>query len=111
MSHPTHENDEPTPNPETSQPDDPPSDEPELEEIASRLLIGDAESVAERLATERDVLGLTHMSCFMAIPGLDQRDIMKSIEAFGSKVIPLVGKQVGPSGPASGKGLSDARAA
>ena len=31
MSHPTHENDEPTPNPETSQPDDPPSDEPELE--------------------------------------------------------------------------------
>lgn len=72
----------------------PASDEPPLEEIQSRLLIGDAETVAERLAHESKILGTTHLSCFMAIPGLEQKTILKSIEQFGRSVIPAVNKEL-----------------
>jgi alkanesulfonate monooxygenase SsuD/methylene tetrahydromethanopterin reductase-like flavin-dependent oxidoreductase (luciferase family) len=71
----------------------PATEEPPLDEIEKRLLIGDAETVAERLAEEIDVLKLTHMSCFMAIPGLDQKAILRSIESFGKNVMPLVSTQ------------------
>lgn len=70
----------------------PASDEPPLEEIQSRLLIGDAETVAERLVHESRVLGTSHLSCFMAIPGLEQKTILKSIEHFGHAVMPAVSK-------------------
>lgn len=87
----------------------PAADEPELDEIASRLLIGDAETVAERLVAEGEALGTSHVSCFMAIPGLDQRSILRSIEAFGRTVIPLVEAHRGPARGAAA--ASDARAA
>lgn len=79
----------------------PASDEPSLTEIQARLLIGDAETVAERLAYESAALSTTHLSCFMAIPGLDQKAIMKSIEQFGRTVIPLVNRQMASGDRAS----------
>ncbi len=72
--------------------------EPPLEEIVSRLPVGDPETVAERLARDIEVLGPKHISCFMAIPGLDQSKILRSMERFGSKVIPLLEKRFGPLG-------------
>ncbi|MGH6681837.1 MAG: LLM class flavin-dependent oxidoreductase, partial [Bradyrhizobium sp.] len=75
----------------------PAADEPPLEEIVDRLLIGDAETVTEKLSSEIDALNPTHISCFMGIPGLPQNAIMKSIEEFGAKVLPAIGKHLGPS--------------
>lgn len=70
--------------------------EPPLDDIVSRLPIGDPEFVAEQLARDIEVLGPTHTSCFMAIPGLSQSQILRSMERFGSQVIPLLEKRFGP---------------
>ena len=66
----------------------PAPDEPPLEVIADRLLVGSADVVAERLAAEIETLQPTHISAFMAIPGIEQRSVLKSMEAFGAKVMP-----------------------
>ncbi|MDR5758955.1 LLM class flavin-dependent oxidoreductase [Caballeronia sp. LZ035] len=67
--------------------------EPPLDEIEQRLLIGDADTVAERLRDEIATLKLTHMSCFMAIPGVEQNDVLRSIRDFGEQVIPRLQSQ------------------
>lgn len=69
--------------------------EPPLDDIVSRLPIGDPETVAERLAKDIEALGPKHISCFMAIPGLDQTKILRSMERFGSEVVPLLEKRFG----------------
>jgi alkanesulfonate monooxygenase SsuD/methylene tetrahydromethanopterin reductase-like flavin-dependent oxidoreductase (luciferase family) len=74
----------------------PASDEPPLEALVDRMLIGPIEKVTEQIVREVRTLGLTHMSCFMAIPGLPQEKILNSIEQFGARVIPAVEKQIGP---------------
>ena len=70
----------------------PAPDEPPLEEIASRLLVGDAEVVAERLAREIETLRPMHISCFMGIPGLEQSRVLRSMERFGAEVMPMLAK-------------------
>lgn len=66
----------------------PAAGEPPLEELVERMIIGDAETVAEKLAREIEVLDLTHLSCFMALPGLPQRSVLRSMERFGADVMP-----------------------
>jgi alkanesulfonate monooxygenase SsuD/methylene tetrahydromethanopterin reductase-like flavin-dependent oxidoreductase (luciferase family) len=73
----------------------PAADEPSLEEIVERLPIGSPEVVAERLARDIDILGPDHISCFMGIPGVGQAKVLKSMERFGSDVIPLLEKRYG----------------
>ena len=73
----------------------PAPDEPPLEVIADRLLVGSPEVVAERLALEIETLQPTHISAFMAIAGIEQRLVLRSMEAFGSKVLPLLEKRFG----------------
>lgn len=73
----------------------PAADEPPLEVIADRLLVGDADTVAARLVDEIKTLQPTHISCFMAIPGIEQRQVMKSMERFGKDVLPKVEDQIG----------------
>jgi alkanesulfonate monooxygenase SsuD/methylene tetrahydromethanopterin reductase-like flavin-dependent oxidoreductase (luciferase family) len=68
----------------------PAPDEPPLDEIADRLLVGPAEHVAEKLAREIEALDPRHISCFMAIPGMPQRNVLASMERFGAKVMPMV---------------------
>jgi alkanesulfonate monooxygenase SsuD/methylene tetrahydromethanopterin reductase-like flavin-dependent oxidoreductase (luciferase family) len=68
--------------------EEPASDEPPLDEIASRLLVGDAEEVTEKLAREIGTLKPTHISCFMAIPGMPQARVLRSMERFGAEVMP-----------------------
>lgn len=89
----------------------PASDEPSIEEIESRLLIGDAETVAEKLAREGDILGTSHVSCFMAIPGLEQREVLRSIEAFGRFVVPAVQHHVAARSASRESGAASSRAA
>ena len=89
-------------------------DEPDLDEIAKRLPIGDPDTVAERLARDIEALGPSHISLFMAIPGLSQAQILKSMERFASEVIPRLERRFGdlravghaPSPAASGPGRS-----
>jgi alkanesulfonate monooxygenase SsuD/methylene tetrahydromethanopterin reductase-like flavin-dependent oxidoreductase (luciferase family) len=73
----------------------PAPDEPPLEVIADRLLVGSADVVAERLAAEIETLQPTHISAFMAIPGMEQRSVLKSMENFGAKVMPQLAMRFG----------------
>jgi alkanesulfonate monooxygenase SsuD/methylene tetrahydromethanopterin reductase-like flavin-dependent oxidoreductase (luciferase family) len=73
----------------------PAPDEPPLEDIAGRMLVGSAEIVAEKLAREIERLQPTHISAFMAIPGIEQKRILGSMQEFGAKVIPLLEKRFG----------------
>jgi hypothetical protein len=41
-----------------------------------------------------------HISCFMAIPGMAQRDVLASMERFGSKVMPAVARALRGREPA-----------
>jgi alkanesulfonate monooxygenase SsuD/methylene tetrahydromethanopterin reductase-like flavin-dependent oxidoreductase (luciferase family) len=58
--------------------------------------IGDAETVAEKLAAEIKAVNPSHVALYMAIGAVPHDNVMRSIEAFGSRVIPLVEKAVGP---------------
>ncbi len=73
-------------------------DEPDLEEIVARLPIGDPDAVAERLARDIETLSPSHISLFMAIPGLSQDQVLKSMERFGSEVIPRLQRRFGDLG-------------
>jgi len=70
-------------------------DEPPLDIIADRLLVGDPERCAAKLAEEITELRPTHISCFMALPGIEPMRILKSMERFGSEVMPLLSKHFG----------------
>lgn len=73
----------------------PAPDEPPLEEIASRLVMGDAETCAEKLAAEIAALQPVHVSCFMALPGIEQPRTLRSMERFGSEVMPFLDRALG----------------
>jgi alkanesulfonate monooxygenase SsuD/methylene tetrahydromethanopterin reductase-like flavin-dependent oxidoreductase (luciferase family) len=72
----------------------PAADEPPLEEIVERMIIGDAENCAEKLVREVETVRLSHLSCFMGLPGMPQRSILRSMERFGTEVMPRIEKAV-----------------
>lgn len=73
----------------------PAADEPPLEAIAERTLMGDPETVAEKLCADLTALAPSHVSCFMAIPGVAQQKTLRSMELFGKEVLPLVERKLG----------------
>jgi alkanesulfonate monooxygenase SsuD/methylene tetrahydromethanopterin reductase-like flavin-dependent oxidoreductase (luciferase family) len=75
----------------------PAPDEPTLEEIAARLVIGDADTCAEKLAAEISALQPVHISCFMGLPGFPQARTLRSMERFGSEVMPRLQRALGGS--------------
>jgi alkanesulfonate monooxygenase SsuD/methylene tetrahydromethanopterin reductase-like flavin-dependent oxidoreductase (luciferase family) len=70
-------------------------DEPPLEEIAARLVVGDAETCAAKLAVEIEALQPTHVSCFMGLPAIEQSRTLRSMEQFGTKVMPALERHFG----------------
>ena len=54
------------------------------------ILIGDPEFVAEKIRGIGREYQLESLLTLMAMPGLDHRDVMRSIELFAEKVMPLV---------------------
>jgi len=74
----------------------PASDEPPLEEIAERMIIGSPATIVDKLSKEFEALRPTHMSCFMSIPGIAQARTLKSMERFGAEVMPQLSRQLGP---------------
>jgi alkanesulfonate monooxygenase SsuD/methylene tetrahydromethanopterin reductase-like flavin-dependent oxidoreductase (luciferase family) len=59
---------------------------PTLEEIASRLVVGDPDICAEKL--EITAFRPVHISCFMGLPGIPQARMLPSMERFGAEVMP-----------------------
>jgi alkanesulfonate monooxygenase SsuD/methylene tetrahydromethanopterin reductase-like flavin-dependent oxidoreductase (luciferase family) len=58
--------------------------------------IGDPRTVAEKLVGEIRSVGPTHIALYMTIGATDHAQVLRSIERFGSEVVPLVEREVGP---------------
>ena len=69
--------------------------EPPLEQILANVNIGDAETVAEKMAAEIRACRPHHYSCFFAFGPLEGRLALRSLERFGSQVLPLLEREFG----------------
>jgi len=74
--------------------DEPVAGEPSLETIIASVPIGDAETVAERLIAEIRANAITDLSCFMMPAGVAPKAVLRSMERFGSDVMPIVAKAI-----------------
>ena len=73
----------------------PPFDnEPSLEAIEEGALIGSTAEIADRILEEANELTLSHLSCFMRLGDMPHDVAMRSIERFGSEVIPSVHQEL-----------------
>jgi alkanesulfonate monooxygenase SsuD/methylene tetrahydromethanopterin reductase-like flavin-dependent oxidoreductase (luciferase family) len=72
-------------------------DEPPLETFLDNLVIGDAHYVAEKLVHETNLLGTTHLSCFMQIGSVAGEKARRSLRRFVTEAIPLMEKSFGMS--------------
>lgn len=66
--------------------------EVDVETVMQNSIIGDAETCSERLQREITALRPSHLSCFFQVAGLEHRRTVKSIEAFGTRVVPALRK-------------------
>jgi alkanesulfonate monooxygenase SsuD/methylene tetrahydromethanopterin reductase-like flavin-dependent oxidoreductase (luciferase family) len=70
--------------------------EPSMEEFASHVLVGDPETVAERMT---DLIGAArprHMLLHFQAGASPQKTALRSIEEFASKVRPMIERALGP---------------
>jgi alkanesulfonate monooxygenase SsuD/methylene tetrahydromethanopterin reductase-like flavin-dependent oxidoreductase (luciferase family) len=58
--------------------------------------IGDPQTVAEKLVEEIRGAGPTHIALYMTIGATDHAQALRSIERFGSEVVPLIERELGP---------------
>src|SRR5271154_1946933 len=64
------------------------------------LLIGDAETVAEKILYDNEVLGgISRITFQMGVSTLPHKKMMRAIELLGSKVSPIVRKALGEKAP------------
>lgn len=70
--------------------------EPPIETLAKHMLIGDATTVAERLAEEIRRTGPSHVMLHFQAGASEQRLALRSIERFASTVKPMLEKVLGP---------------
>jgi alkanesulfonate monooxygenase SsuD/methylene tetrahydromethanopterin reductase-like flavin-dependent oxidoreductase (luciferase family) len=54
------------------------------------LIIGDAAEAVDKILSIQEMFGLTRFSAHMDVGGPTHKDLMKSIEIFGTKVAPKV---------------------
>jgi alkanesulfonate monooxygenase SsuD/methylene tetrahydromethanopterin reductase-like flavin-dependent oxidoreductase (luciferase family) len=70
--------------------------EPPLEELAKAVMVGDAETVAERLAATISAARPRHMLLHFQAGASPQKLALRSIEQFASRVRPMIEKELGP---------------
>jgi alkanesulfonate monooxygenase SsuD/methylene tetrahydromethanopterin reductase-like flavin-dependent oxidoreductase (luciferase family) len=70
--------------------------EPPMEEAAKHVLIGSAEMVAERMAALIGAARPRHMLLHFQAGASGQKTALKSIDAFATKVRPMLEKELGP---------------
>jgi alkanesulfonate monooxygenase SsuD/methylene tetrahydromethanopterin reductase-like flavin-dependent oxidoreductase (luciferase family) len=76
--------------------DKPFPDEPPLEQIYNDLLIGDVETVAEKLAAEIRATDPVHMCFSFKVGATPHHAAMRSMELMMSEVKPRVERALGP---------------
>ncbi len=64
--------------------------EPTIDEILERSIIGDADHVSEIIVEEARELGMTHLSVFMQIAGIPYDRVLRSLDVFCERVMPAV---------------------
>jgi alkanesulfonate monooxygenase SsuD/methylene tetrahydromethanopterin reductase-like flavin-dependent oxidoreductase (luciferase family) len=87
----------------------PPSGRREYEALSSprgALAVGSPEQVTEKILFEHELFGHQRYIAQMSIGAVAHRDVMRSIELFGTKVAPVVRAEVGRRGPAPQRAAS-----
>ena len=70
--------------------------EPTPEQIVDNVIMGDAETVAEKLVKELRQITPCHLSLFVQAGGLSGAATRASLERFGRDVLPMVERELGP---------------
>jgi alkanesulfonate monooxygenase SsuD/methylene tetrahydromethanopterin reductase-like flavin-dependent oxidoreductase (luciferase family) len=70
--------------------------EPPIDRIADNLLVGDVETIAERLTEEIRLARPSHMMFHFQVGGSDFPQALRSIERFATDIRPAVEKVLGP---------------
>lgn len=81
----------------------------EQEQTSGALVAGSPEQVAEKILFQRDVLGIDRVLLQFSVGTVPHREVMRSIELFGTEVAPIVRAEVrdGASfGPAAVRGAA-----
>ncbi len=64
--------------------------EPNIDMVLERAIIGDAEEVTRRIVAEAKEFGITHLSVFMQIASIPFAETLRSLEVFCHQVMPAV---------------------
>ena len=67
-----------------------------MEDILNNILVGDCETIAERLCEEIRQGKPSHMMFHFQVGGSDYRKALASIESFATDIRPLLEKELGP---------------
>ncbi len=73
----------------------PGENEESFEQIKKNLLVGDSESVAERICQEIELYRPLHMNIYFAVGDMPHRAVIESMEQFATKVVPVIEKHFG----------------
>ena len=71
-------------------------DEPDLDTIADNLLVGDCETIAERLCAELRAARPSHMMFHFQVGGSSHAQALATMEKLITDITPLVEKELGP---------------
>ena len=92
----------------------PPSGRPEYEALRSpsgALAVGSPEQVAEKLLYEHDLFGHDRYIAQMSVGAVAHRDVLRSMELFGTEVAPLVREEIARREATSAQSTAPAAAA
>ena len=64
--------------------------EPDLDLVMERAIIGDVEEVTRRIVADARAFGITHLSVFMQIASIPFANTLRSLELFCDQVMPAV---------------------
>lgn len=72
--------------------DTPAQDEPSLDQMVDNFLIGDSETVIEKILHDYEVMGHSHLAFNLQLGGVPHDRVMRTLEKLGSDVMPGVQK-------------------
>ncbi|MBV9195055.1 MAG: hypothetical protein JO168_12990 [Solirubrobacterales bacterium] len=81
----------------------PPSGRREYEALRSprgALAVGSPEQVAEKILFEHELFGHQRYLAHMSVGAVEHRDVMRSIELYGTRVAPIVHAEIARREPA-----------
>jgi alkanesulfonate monooxygenase SsuD/methylene tetrahydromethanopterin reductase-like flavin-dependent oxidoreductase (luciferase family) len=64
--------------------------EPSLDQVRENIVVGNAKEVAKRLCWEIELYGPRHMNIYFAVGDMPSAAVMKSMELFATKVVPMI---------------------